>query len=290
MSSASIRWRRLVVALVLPLALSACGPSHRDDEAAITALMKHTWDKPDLPLVVGPIALVGDAAVADWTQGANGGRALLKRNDSLWSVVLCAGDGLKSEETLRSSGLSSAQAQRITQALAAKEQVVLPERLAAMTSFKGLVRMHPSHESTDASASHDGSHHSSVQVTEAIIPAPPPGATTAAGYLTIANESAQDIVLISAETAVASAVSLHENSIEDGMARMRPLSDGLRIGAGQRTSLEAGHSHLMLEGLKRSLVSGELIPVTLHFASIGRIETTFSVKSLAELEGHGHDH
>lgn len=133
--------RRFAAALAISLALLACHAPQSADEAAIVAVMKRTWDKPDSPLVVGPIAADGDAAIADWTQGAMGGRALLRRRDSQWSVVLCAGDGIRSPAGLQLAGLAADQAQRIAARLQEQEARVAPERLAAMRSFKGIVRM-----------------------------------------------------------------------------------------------------------------------------------------------------
>lgn len=148
-----------VMAGALLLALSACSSPDRENEAAIAAVMKQTWDKPDLPLMVGPIAQDGDAAVADWTQGGAGGRALLKRGASQWSVVLCAGDGIKSEAALQSAGLTAQQSQRIAAGLAEKEKSVPAERLAAMARFKGILRMHASPAGMNGAAGHEGSHH-----------------------------------------------------------------------------------------------------------------------------------
>lgn len=141
MYESGIRTRWIGATITLLFALAACQSSTHEDEAAIAAVMKQTWDKLEAPLAVGPIALDGDAAVADWTQRSQGGRALLRRRDSRWTVVLCAGDGIKSAAALQSAGLSPAQAQHIAAQLTEKEKAVPTERLAAMMRFKGVVRM-----------------------------------------------------------------------------------------------------------------------------------------------------
>jgi hypothetical protein len=121
--------RRILAATVLAVAaaVAACGSGPSADEAAITELMMRTWDRPETRLVVGPIAVDGDAALADWTQQSMGGRALLRRRDSQWAVVLCAGDGIKDSSALQLAGLSVSQPQRIIADLIEKEVVAAPE-------------------------------------------------------------------------------------------------------------------------------------------------------------------
>jgi periplasmic copper chaperone A len=281
-----MRW--IAIAFTLALVLTACHAPNHADEAAIVAVMKGTWDKPDAPLVVSPIAVHGDAAVADWTQPLMGGRALLRRRDSKWVVVLCAGDGIRSEAVLLSAGLSATQARHIARELAEKEKGVSAERLAAMSRFRGIVRMDG--ESGHAPVEHANSSRHGLRVSRATIPVPPPGAVVAAGYVTIENLTSQEVRLLSAETPVATAVSLHANSTESGMARMRPLSEGLLIPAGQRRSLEPGQKHLMLQGLQRPLQPGEEIPVSLTFEPGGKVDAAFSVRPVAELGDTDHAH
>lgn len=125
--------------LVTLLLLAACG--QENDAAAIEALMRATWDRPDAPLDAGPTVVDGDTAIADWTQGQMGGRALLQKRDGHWSVILCAGDGLRDAQTLASLGVAPATARQLVSALAASERTVAPERLALMQSFEGVIRM-----------------------------------------------------------------------------------------------------------------------------------------------------
>jgi hypothetical protein len=65
-----------------------------DDHAAehhIKAVLNGMFDRPDQPLQIGPVVAVGDHAVAGWTQGDGGGRALMRRKGHEWSIVLCGG-------------------------------------------------------------------------------------------------------------------------------------------------------------------------------------------------------
>ena len=58
-------------------------PTHHQHGAsaadAIVALLRHSFDRPDAPLAVEPVVVNGDDAVAGWSQGGTGSRALLRR-------------------------------------------------------------------------------------------------------------------------------------------------------------------------------------------------------------------
>lgn len=116
--------RTSLIALALMLALAATesragGP---DDRETIKNLLKHTFDKPHSPLNVSPITLGEGYAVAGWTQGARGGRALLKKSGGKWSLQACGGDGLKEADMLERSGLSHDAAARLATDIAQAEK------------------------------------------------------------------------------------------------------------------------------------------------------------------------
>lgn len=146
-----------VAALCCMVALTACDDRRSADEAAVTDTLMRLFDKPEARLVVGPIAVAGNAALADWTQGALGGRALLKRHADAWGVVLCAGDGIKNESALSMAGIPSEHAREIVAELSKKERSESAERLQLIASFRGVVRMeggsHP--PANDAHGAHE---------------------------------------------------------------------------------------------------------------------------------------
>lgn len=132
--------RRTLAALV-PLALAACAADVSRDKVAIADLMRTMFDRPDARLNAAPIVVSGDYAVADWTQGDAGGRALLAHSDAGWRLVLCAGDALRSVDELVSLGVPATDAAALARDLSAAERREPPTRLAVMAAFVGVVRM-----------------------------------------------------------------------------------------------------------------------------------------------------
>lgn len=122
-----------------------------EEESAIAQVIRAIWDRPDAPLAVEPIVVEGDFAIAGWSQGEMGGRALLRKRSGAWGVMLCSGDQLKSAETMTSAGMSAQSAQAITAKLASAEVKLPRERLILFSKFDGLVRIeegaaHPAHK------------------------------------------------------------------------------------------------------------------------------------------------
>ena len=131
--------RSLIAAMLIAPLLAAATPA---SDAAIRKLMMATWDKPESRLDVAPVVIAGDWAIAGWTQGDRGGRALMLRSKhGDWSVLACGGDGLKEAKALALTGMSEPTARTLA-ALLAKAEARLPaSRLAKFSTFDGLVRM-----------------------------------------------------------------------------------------------------------------------------------------------------
>lgn len=91
-----------------------------------------------------------------------------------------------------------------------------------------------------------------------------PGQTAAAVYLTIDNRGGRDR-LTEAWTPAAKSAALHSSSSDGGIARMRPITGGLEIPAGERVVLKPGADHIMLNGLGLVLRRGDSITLRLAF-------------------------
>jgi len=107
--------------------------------------------------------------------------------------------------------------------------------------------------------------------------ATPPGAPTAAGYLTITNNGTAGERLLGVSSAIFGTAEIHEMIMADNRMMMRPLEDGLTIAAGETVVLQPGGFHLMFMGIGDGLAEGTTVEVTLIFASAGEVIVTLVV-------------
>ncbi|KQZ28464.1 copper chaperone PCu(A)C [Caulobacter sp. Root1472] len=117
------------------------------------------------------------------------------------------------------------------------------------------------------------------------------------GYLTLVNVGAKPVKLLMVQSPAARSVTLHQTSQADGIASMRPVTDGLRIAPGASVAFAPGGYHLMLMGLTRAQAPGGKVPLTLLFDGGRRIRIELAVVSAAPnaagadpMAGMHHDH
>ena len=151
----SIVLATLVVAI--PMA-HAGGPDA--DKSAILHMMLATFDKPDARLIVDPIVVTGDHAVAGWEQSGSGGRALLRRIDGKWLIWLCSGDALKNSTALAEMGVPKSDALALAQGVIAEEAKLPAAKRELFSKFDGVVMVQGTadHDHADAAPSHPHSH------------------------------------------------------------------------------------------------------------------------------------
>lgn len=101
-----------------------------------------------------------------------------------------------------------------------------------------------------------------------------PGATVAAGYVTLRNAGAQADRLVSATSPRAGRVELHEMRMDHGVMRMRPV-EGVAVPPGGEAVLQPGGLHIMFIEIDAQFVQGQRIPVTLRFERAGDVSITF---------------
>ena len=112
-------------------------------------------------------------------------------------------------------------------------------------------------------------------------------ARTGAGYLSVTNTGSSDDRLIEARGDVAARVELHTTDVEDDVARMREVAEGIPIPAGETVVLEPGGLHVMFMGLARPLEQGDAVSLTLVFEAAGEISVELPV-DLERGGAHGH--
>jgi copper(I)-binding protein len=130
-----------------------------------------------------------------------------------------------------------------------------------------------------------------LQISNPWVRATPKGATVGAGYLTITNKGAESDRLIGGSAAPASRFEVHTTVIENGVAKMRPVS-GLEIKPGETVELSPGGMHVMFVGIKQPLKQGQTVKGTLVFEKAGTIAIEFAVQAVGAPAGAqgGHKH
>ena len=93
-------------------------------------------------------------------------------------------------------------------------------------------------------------------------------------------QSAQDAKLVSAKSAVAGVVEVHEMAMDAGVMKMRAV-DGLALPMGKAVDLKPGGYHVMLMDLKSQLKDGDAVPLTLTFETKDGKRQTMEVKATA---------
>lgn len=111
----------------------------------------------------------------------------------------------------------------------------------------------------------------------------PRGTKVAAGFLTVANGGTDTDRLVSASSARAARMELHEIANENGVMKMRPLATGIEVPAGGSAMLKEDGLHLMFVDVDTPFTEGETIPVMLTFEKAGTIEVTMRVKRSSKI-------
>ncbi len=116
-------------------------------------------------------------------------------------------------------------------------------------------------------------------------------AKTGAVYFTLHNHGDSDKTLTSVSVSgdVANEAQIHTTVMEEDVMKMRELTDGVKIEAGEMVSFESGGRHVMLMGLTKGLEEGTEIALTLTFADKSELQVTVPVKKEAD-KGHHHHH
>jgi copper(I)-binding protein len=120
--------------------------------------------------------------------------------------------------------------------------------------------------------------------------ATPGGATVGAGYLAITNKGPEPDRLIGGSVAAAARIELHTMTMENGIAKMRPLPS-LEIKPGATVEFTPGGMHMMFVGLKQPLKQGQTLKGTLVFEKAGSVPIEFTVQGIgAPAPSGGHQH
>lgn len=102
-------------------------------------------------------------------------------------------------------------------------------------------------------------------------------------FATIQNHTNHDVTLVGGSADVAMMTEVHEVVMLDGEMKMQPKDGGILIKAGESVSLEPGGLHVMLMGLKKAILEGDEVTLTLDFD--GAEDQTLTLPAKASLAG-----
>jgi periplasmic copper chaperone A len=117
-----------------------------------------------------------------------------------------------------------------------------------------------------------------IFVSNAWVQAMPPSQTSSAAYMIIANNSHNEVVLVSASSDIAGVTEIHQMSDRNGMMHMAMVPN-VHIPAQGKVTLKPDGFHIMLIDLKKPVNKGDVVPITLHFQDGGSIIVNAQVKT-----------
>lgn len=118
-----------------------------------------------------------------------------------------------------------------------------------------------------------------LKVSQGYVRTMPPGATSAAAYLTLENNTDNKMVLVGVSSNRAKQVMVHQNLLQGDMMRMHHVRE-LDIDAHSVFRFQPGGHHLMLTGLTELLSEGDFIVLNLQFKQGGVLEVSLPVTGM----------
>jgi hypothetical protein len=109
-----------------------------------------------------------------------------------------------------------------------------------------------------------------------------------AGYFKITNTGKKDIHLIKVVSDNVANIELHTVIMDEGVAKMRPIKDGVIIKVGESMEFKPMGYHLMFFGINKKFDEGELLEVNFKFKKENNLLVKFKVES--KKSSHDHEH
>jgi len=128
-----------------------------------------------------------------------------------------------------------------------------------------------------------------IVISDAWVREVPPGTSMSAGYLTIENKAKNDDKLIGISSDVAESAELHISKVDENDVATMEMIKTLDLPSGETIELKPGGMHIMLIGLKESLVGKDSVRLNLNFEKSGEVKVEAPVKSSGSSAG-GHNH
>jgi len=123
----------------------------------------------------------------------------------------------------------------------------------------------------------------------------PKGADVTAGYVTIRNKGKKPDTLVGATLEGSALAEMHTTTIENGVASMRLVKEGIVIAPGAEVKLEPSSTHIMFMKLSKTPSEDTYVVGTLEFERAGTIKVEYFVEAPGKIpdiaaghhDGHG---
>lgn len=121
----------------------------------------------------------------------------------------------------------------------------------------------------------------SVQLSDVKVRELLPGRSMTAGYLTLENKGAEEVILTAVSSPAFADIELHEHVHQDGMMKMQQLQQ-VSVPAGQTVQFQPGGLHLMLFDAKTAVKAGDKVSLKLTFSDGSSLEQQADVVAVAK--------
>lgn len=98
-------------------------------------------------------------------------------------------------------------------------------------------------------------------------------------FATFTNNTDADITIVGGTAEIAGMVEVHEVVMIDDQMKMQPKEGGIVIPAGKSLTLEPGGLHIMLMGLKKPILVGDKITMTIDLDGADDLNVTWDAKT-----------
>lgn len=132
-----------------------------------------------------------------------------------------------------------------------------------------------------------------MEVHDAVARPAPLAGGTGAVYFLLHNHGITPAKLIGGESPASAAVELHTTINDNGVMRMRQITDGIELQPDDAVVFEPGGNHVMLVNLNAPLAEGDVIELTLKFEGADDLVIEVPVTNVGadeEGESSGHSH
>jgi periplasmic copper chaperone A len=121
------------------------------------------------------------------------------------------------------------------------------------------------------------------------VPWAPPAIKVHAAYMTVANRSDDDQVIVGADSPDYERVELHASSVRNGLSEMRAV-DRIAVPARKQVAFAPGGMHIMLINPKRTYAVDDRVSVVLRLQGGEKIETAAVVRRRERAQEPAHHH